>query len=575
MTIVVGGVTLPPLPPAAIASNPDWGLVNQNFLSSLSVAVATVANNSTLGVNVTDFFQEYGGAADGVTDCSAAFQAAHDSLSVIGSWRGGFIKVPKGRYFLSVTWDIFKNVTIFGDGMEVHHEESATELILGANTTGIHFWTSQQREDGGSAPGSTARDFHVHCNDTDSTGTGIFASCQVNLVNVAASNFAGDGIAIVATSGTGTGNANKWTIQNCYSLNNAGNGLYVQGSDANVGTCISMENTNNLEWQFFDGTGLGNHYIGCLAEAPIESLGTYKAIGGGNTYTACYIEVGGNYGTDIPAGTGAIFNSNFDEYNNAPFIVITGDGTGAAALVVGTGDGGVINTILMTSSGHGYTAEGTTAALLYGPGSGCVLTPVIVGGKVTDLTISSPGSGYGSGHTSTAAWNSGGTDGGWRTSRVKIEQRHKGSDRAVDLDLAPSHVGTPLVEAIAHFDDSVEIRRVTLVGWNEVAKCFETQVDADPTKVGMRLVHPNSTTETGGRDARIPEGSVVFPLGLFIGDGSNSRWFTTGSAAPASGYHARGERVFDLAPSAAGTEGWVCTAAGTPGTWKTFGVVGS
>lgn len=41
-----------------------------------------------------------------------------------------------------------------------------------------------------------------------------------------------------------------------------------------------------------------------------------------------------------------------------------------------------------------------------------------------------------------------------------------------------------------------------------------------------------------------------------------------GTAAPTSGAHVRGEKCWNTAPSAAGTPGWVCTAAGTPGTWK-------
>lgn len=40
------------------------------------------------------------------------------------------------------------------------------------------------------------------------------------------------------------------------------------------------------------------------------------------------------------------------------------------------------------------------------------------------------------------------------------------------------------------------------------------------------------------------------------------------TAAPASGTWAHGDRVWNSTPSAGGTPGWVCTTAGTPGTWK-------
>jgi len=45
------------------------------------------------------------------------------------------------------------------------------------------------------------------------------------------------------------------------------------------------------------------------------------------------------------------------------------------------------------------------------------------------------------------------------------------------------------------------------------------------------------------------------------------------AAAPTVGTWARAEIVFNSAPSASGTVGWVCVTAGTPGTWKAFGTI--
>jgi hypothetical protein len=52
-------------------------------------------------------------------------------------------------------------------------------------------------------------------------------------------------------------------------------------------------------------------------------------------------------------------------------------------------------------------------------------------------------------------------------------------------------------------------------------------------------------------------------------------FISTGYAAaiPASGTHTRGSVRYDTAPAASGFIGWVCTTAGTPGTWKTFGAI--
>lgn len=45
------------------------------------------------------------------------------------------------------------------------------------------------------------------------------------------------------------------------------------------------------------------------------------------------------------------------------------------------------------------------------------------------------------------------------------------------------------------------------------------------------------------------------------------------AAAPVSGAHTLGEIIYNSAPISGGYIGWVCTVAGTPGAWKTWGVI--
>lgn len=46
-----------------------------------------------------------------------------------------------------------------------------------------------------------------------------------------------------------------------------------------------------------------------------------------------------------------------------------------------------------------------------------------------------------------------------------------------------------------------------------------------------------------------------------------------GTTAPTTGTWIVGDRFYNTAPVASGYEGWVCVTAGTPGTWKGFGVI--
>ena len=63
----------------------------------------------------------------------------------------------------------------------------------------------------------------------------------------------------------------------------------------------------------------------------------------------------------------------------------------------------------------------------------------------------------------------------------------------------------------------------------------------------------------------------VSGLSTDLTQGSLPTFFAT--AAPVSGYWPLGYIVFNATPAAGGNIGWVCTAAGTPGTWKTFGAI--
>ena len=81
---------------------------------------------------------------------------------------------------------------------------------------------------------------------------------------------------------------------------------------------------------------------------------------------------------------------------------------------------------------------------------------------------------------------------------------------------------------------------------------------------------------TGGRGSLQPDSLFVGPM--FLGTqgstwGGGERMIQYGSAAPTTGTYAQGDIVFNNAPSAGGFVGWVCTAGGTPGTWKTFGAI--
>ena len=70
------------------------------------------------------------------------------------------------------------------------------------------------------------------------------------------------------------------------------------------------------------------------------------------------------------------------------------------------------------------------------------------------------------------------------------------------------------------------------------------------------------------------DGGVTFDVHrprLYLRDNFIS-WST---GAPVSGSYVQGDLVYNVGASAGGKVGWVCTASGSPGTWKAFGVIDS
>jgi hypothetical protein len=83
----------------------------------------------------------------------------------------------------------------------------------------------------------------------------------------------------------------------------------------------------------------------------------------------------------------------------------------------------------------------------------------------------------------------------------------------------------------------------------------------------------NATPANGyARDLSASNGN----LGLseyYFGEFNQMKLRGLRAAAPTTGAHLQGDIVYNSAPISGGYIGWVCTTAGTPGTWNTFGLI--
>jgi hypothetical protein len=112
---------------------------------------------------------------------------------------------------------------------------------------------------------------------------------------------------------------------------------------------------------------------------------------------------------------------------------------------------------------------------------------------------------------------------------------------------------------------STGYQRATVgAGWQIISQTVTPQ-SAGSLTVGLYLVN---TTEVYVDELSVSVGKIGVPnLGKFGTMEIGGSTVNFASAAPTTGAWKLGDATFNNAPSAGGIPGWVCTSAGSPGTW--------
>ncbi len=299
---------------------------------------------------VTDF----GAKADNTTDCSPAFEAAITAMSdpTITS-RGTKLFVPKGDYRLSRPLSIRRGMTLEGEASGAGSNTSTT-LYFDSGSTGIIFESYSSSLDGGVAAGATLRNLNIFAAGKSALAHGVILRSSGNIENVYVNAFMGDGVHIFASisgsggevfpawqpnhayklndsiigasggwylcrkAGTsasaGTGpagtptqqvpivdgtvnwqyvaytNANLFRLYNVTVANCSGDGFHTSGGDANVGTAIGCDATQNGGWGINDNSFLGNTWIGCHTSQNGAGPFTCVQANARSVFLGCYSE---------------------------------------------------------------------------------------------------------------------------------------------------------------------------------------------------------------------------------------------------------------------------------------------
>jgi hypothetical protein len=169
-------------------------------------------------------------------------------------------------------------------------------------------------------------------------------------------------------------------------------------------------------------------------------------------------------------------------------------------------------------------------------------------------------------------------DDGWLTLSYKVKVvKGAGNTAAAWVDAyvnGGGHTGYQLGRINAGIGwcvQSVTFKLTTTGGALDVGIAFEAGEQDDEVFIDdMTLSFSHENTLGAGKFGAIELSGFSTVAGV---GRTTYNSLTYGVAAPTSGTWKDGDIVFNIAPVAGATIGWVCTTAGTPGTWKTWGAI--
>lgn len=471
----------------------------------------TKVHNRMLAGSVANAI-DYGAVGDGSTDDTNAIKAA------IATGKPVFF--PYGTYKITEALTLDQGGLI-GEGFSENGQQAKLVFYNLTDTTKGAINTRQATFENGVV---RLENLYIVASSWDATtgclGYGIDAETPILATNLSVQKFAKSGIFLhhsMSSSGP-----YESVFQNVRSLYNGHHGFLV-GNGANATTFINCEGKWNGAPSYGVVPTVAGVYDGFHVRADADSLG---------------------YPSYVPEGISVIggdcsYNSRYG-WNFHEMVNSTGVFPAYAEdnLVKEARCGNVKNCLIAfgTLKGvtQGFLNEQNYAPYFYG-------NSFFIGGKQVH-----PASVYEFIANPTQEDESGGTIQNAPSRRINISRSNTAANLVyIDTNATPD--GTAV--------DKATETASTLYGFGSYA-----------VGIGSGSRHLKVTQNT----VRLPD---IFYQATATGWGAGQVARSIGSAAPVAGTWARGDIVFNSAPSAGGFVGWVCVTAGTPGTWKTFGAI--
>lgn len=166
--------------------------------------------------------------------------------------------VPKGIWTFTAPYTVDFYLILYGAGIE-------SNLFFPGNMKGFTFnvpnYTCQIQHLKIAAGSSNPTNTVPYYDGIPMTAHGVQVLYRIDMYDVTITNFAGNGLYIVAS--VPTSNANLSSFINCSFNSNKLHGVYLQGSDANACRFVNCDFSSNAGCGVLDKSFLGNHYISC------------------------------------------------------------------------------------------------------------------------------------------------------------------------------------------------------------------------------------------------------------------------------------------------------------------------
>ena len=272
-----------------------------------------VTTNVQTKLRETVSVKDFGAVGDGIADDWAAINNAINSGA-------RSIYFPAGTYYCTKALLLYSKVKLYGDtGFQSGFSPSILQfadttcgiVVHRFNTTcdafGYNQTTTGTTSEG--ADGSVIEHLYIRRGngaDTTIDGVthGIRLRARAHVDSCYISGFAGDGIHILATSGSGTpaneGNANNWGISNTR-IQNCRDGVFVDGADVNVGMGHHVDSSSNNRYGIYDSSFLGCNWIGCHCNGNTTKDILQDSANGRSVFIGQYVETGGSSEIVTPA----------------------------------------------------------------------------------------------------------------------------------------------------------------------------------------------------------------------------------------------------------------------------------